>query len=69
MEPEILATLIAVGAGATGYSVREFRNRARPFITVEKIDGKVQRNVENVPVPEDARKLLRERTTSRNWIL
>ena len=58
MEPEITATLIAIASAAGGYALREFRNRARPFLAIEAIDGRVQRNVDSVAVPTDVRSAL-----------
>src|SRR5437773_5630438 len=60
MQTEILATLVALGGGGIGYLVREVLNRARPFFSIEVIDGRLQRSSDQVTIPAEVIRQLRD---------
>ena len=53
LEPELVATLTALGGGLVGYAVREYRNRVCPLFEVITIIGKIIRRPDSTAIPKD----------------
>jgi len=58
MPIELTIAIIGIVAAILGYAFREFRNRARPFFHITKVDGTIIRKSDRVPVTEEIRKNL-----------
>jgi hypothetical protein len=52
---EVRAAALTIVAGALGYTYREFRNRAVPYVKVIDVDGAIRKSTDIVPVPESIR--------------
>lgn len=64
MNPQILAAVITVGltvlAAIIGYFFREFRNRAKPFLSITHVEGNLFTSSKRIDVPEPITQSLKD---------
>lgn len=52
VQPEILATLLAIVGAVLGYAFREYRNRARPFFQLTELGGDLLKRSDQTQIEE-----------------
>lgn len=51
-EAALITVALTIIAGIAGYSIREFRYRMRPLVSITRVEGNIRRNPDRVNVPE-----------------
>jgi hypothetical protein len=53
IQPEVLATLLAIIGAILGYAFREYRNKVRPFFQLSELTGGLTKRSDDVQVEQD----------------